>query len=66
MKTKLSKQFSTSDRTITKHLKELGIDENKSFSEIELLEERKQLLTILRNLLEIRKEQSESLDVTKR
>ncbi len=66
MKTKFSKQFHTSERTITKHLKELGIDENKSFSEIEILEKRKQLLNVLKELFEMRKIQNETLDIIKK
>lgn len=60
------KQYHVSAKILYTHLETLGINLNRKFSEKELLEARKGLYVFLKNLLEIRKEQCENLNVLKK
>lgn len=64
MKQKLMKQFHVGARSFRSHLEMLGIPENRKNSPMEIMEARKQLLNLLKNLLEERKENS--LDIVAR
>lgn len=62
----MAKLYHISVKTLCTHLETLGIDLNRKYSEKELIESRRMLLCILKNLLEIRKEQNENINIFKK
>ncbi len=64
-KTALAKELHVSKPTLYKQLEYLELDE-KSLEAVRIIEERKQLLNILKELLELRKVESENLDIIKK
>ncbi len=55
----LAKEFKVDIRTLYKHLIELGIDKNKVDSEDDKIEKRKEWLTLLKNILELKRRKSQ-------
>lgn len=53
----MAKEFSVDIRTFNKHLNELNINKNRVYSENDRIEKRKQLLTVLKSVLESKRYQ---------